>query len=145
MSFGAKRPRPCFLPVFLYLTVLREGRETQAVQSRFCNRQHSPKSLHLESLSCYRSSWAPSADEPSDVIGLSSLQRDNLQHYALCMRPFSPLLHTLAGHSCGVDLGRFPRSLSARLRRLYAALAVPSQCRLGDFVRLGSKSHLMRY
>ena len=36
MSCGAKRPRPCFPPCFLSLAVLGEGRETQAVQSRFC-------------------------------------------------------------------------------------------------------------
>ena len=33
------------------------------------------------------------------------------------LRPFSPSLHALMGHSCGVGLGRFPRSLSMQLRR----------------------------
>lgn len=93
----------------------------------------------------YPDSLAPSADEPSDVIGLPPLHRDSLQHYALCKHPFSPLLHTLAGHSYGVDLGRFPRCLSTQLRRRYAALAVSSQFRSGGFARQGSKSHLIRY
>lgn len=44
-------------------------------------------------------------------------------------RLYAPLLAVaapLAGHSFGVDLGRFPRSLSVQLRRRYAALPAPS-------------------
>lgn len=90
--------------------------ESQAVQFRFCKSANS----HLRGCAsplAFTDSLAPSADEPSDFIGLSSVQRDSLQHYALCTRPLSPLLHTLAGHSYGVDLGRFPRGLSTLLRR----------------------------
>lgn len=42
--------------------------------------------------------------------------RDGLR---ACERPFCPFRQTLAGHSCGLGLGRFPRCLSTQLRRPY--------------------------
>ncbi len=63
-------------------------------------------------------------------------------------RLYAPLLAVaapLSGHSCGVDLGRFPRSLSVQLRRRHAALPAPSCWEaVPAFPWLGSESHLMR-
>lgn len=48
-----------FFPLSLYLTTLGEGEKTQAVQSRFCNRQHSPKRPVFEPLSASPIPWHP--------------------------------------------------------------------------------------
>lgn len=39
-----------------------------------------------------------------------------------CERPFCPFRQTLAGHSYGLGLGRFPRCLSTQLRRTVRAV-----------------------
>lgn len=111
---GPDHVSPCFLS--LYPCCVGEGNPSGSVSVLQIGNTHL-RSLALKPLSASPIPWSPSADEPSDFIGLSSWQRDSLQHYALCLRPFSPLLHTLAGHSYGVDLGRFPRCLSTLLRR----------------------------
>lgn len=70
----------------------------------------------------------PSHGKPSDcprsvevvgrfVRGITRIRLVMLAVLRALLRPFSPSLHALSGHSCGVGLGRFPRSLSMQLRR----------------------------
>lgn len=56
-----------------------------------------------------RTSMGQRPDLPSHIGRLDGLHA--------CERPFCPFRHALAGHSCGLGLGRFPRGLSMQLRR----------------------------
>lgn len=59
MSCGAKRPRPCFPPVFLSLAVLGEGEKPKRFSLGSANRQHSPKKPVFEPLSASPIPWHP--------------------------------------------------------------------------------------
>lgn len=86
-SARAKSARPTFPPLFPSTTSVRGERETQAVQSRFAIGNTHLKNLRKGSLVVTDHLRAPSADEPSDIIGLTSLQRVSLQHYAPVCAP----------------------------------------------------------
>ena len=87
LFWRAKSARPTFPPLLPLSTASGEGRETQAVQSRFAIGNTHLKNPRKGSLVVTDHLGAPSADEPSDIIGLPSLQRGSLQHYAPVCAP----------------------------------------------------------
>ena len=117
-------------------------KETQAVQPRFAIGKYSPRAPCLGALAIADHRRAPSADEPSDVIGLTSLQRVSLQHYAPVCAP-SPRCCTPCGSLLWGRLGMVPplplNSVTAAFRAVY--LSPVGASALGW---LGSESHLTR-
>ncbi len=135
-SARAKSARPTFPPLFPSTTSVRGERETQAVQSRFAI-----GNTHLKGL---RKGPLASPIIVGHPVRTSLRTLSDCHHYSVAAcsitRLYAPLLAVaapLAGHSFGVDLGRFPRSLSVQLRRRYAALPAPSHAELGRFLQAG--------
>ena len=137
------RPDLLSTPLSPPTTSVSGGRETQAVQSRFAIGNTHLKRLRKGPLA---SPIIVGHPVRTSLRTLSDCHRYSVTACSIT-RLYAPLLAVaapLAGHSFGVDLGRFPRSLSVQLRRRYAALHAPSHAELGDLSWLGSESHFMR-